>query len=113
MSAVSVALPARAENNGSETARVMLPHETLTGRVRSVGILQEEPGATPQANFYLDVASADGKVQAVLISLPAYRFACSEGEQAAIEGDFVAADSPFPAMLLSAQLLSCNGVKQR
>lgn len=110
-STVSVAWPTLAEDSGGGTVRKRLPHETLTGTVRSVGILQEEPGATPQVTFDLDVIGADGQIQAVLISMPVYRPFCSEGEQAIIEGDFAAADSTFPAMMFSAHVLSCNGAK--
>lgn len=111
--AVSVSFigwPALAENDGGGVRLNTLPHEALTGTVRSLGIVQEEPGATPQVNFYLDVARAVGTIEAVLISMPVDRPHCSEGERAVIEGDFVAADSIFPAMLFSPHVTSCNGV---
>ena len=111
VSVISVGWPALAENDGGGAAPKTLPHETLTGTVRSLGIVQEEPGATPQVNFYLDVTKADGAVEAVLVSMPVDRPFCSEGELAVIEGDFVAADSTFPAMLFSPHVVSCNAVK--
>ena len=111
VSVISVGWPALAENDGGGAGPKKLPHETLTGTVRSLGIVQEEPGATPQVNFYLDVTEADGNVEAVLISMPVYRPFCSEGELAVIEGDLAAADATFPAMLFSPHVVSCNAVK--
>jgi hypothetical protein len=92
----------------ADPARPGLVHETLTGIVRSLGVVQEEPAETPQASFYLMVRGPNGRTVDVLVSLPAQALHCSEGELATLEGDVAAADRDMPTLLMQARTLSCG-----
>ena len=78
-----------------------------TGMVRSFGIVQEEPGETPQASFYLDVSRRDGHVESLLVSLPAREFRCGDRGRVTVEGEFARASGAMPAVVLAARVVSC------
>lgn len=86
-------------------------HVVLTGMVESLAVSQQEPSAEPQAGFYL--RTSDDGAAAVLVVMPAARFACPEGAQATLEGDFLPADPPFPPALFAAKLLACGAGEPR
>lgn len=78
----------------------------LTGVIRSLGVVQEEPRERPQATFLLDVVQSDGRTLSVLTVLPA-PIPCAEGDRAMLSGDFAKEGLGGP-MLLSAHILSCG-----
>ena len=92
--------------------RPALVHETLTGIVKSLGVVQEEPAETPQAVFYLTVQGPDGRAADVLVSMPAMSFHCLEGQRATLEGDVSAGDKDLPTILMSARLVSCGSAPE-
>ena len=92
----------------AEPGRPGLVHETLTGTIKSVGVVQEEPGETPQAVFYLTVVGADGHPADVLVGMPAQAFHCSQGDRATLEGDVGADEKDSPSVLMRAHILSCG-----
>ena len=113
LSAVLQSCSGPAGNNatGSRVYRKAAPlrHMILSGIVTSLGVVQEEPGETPQATFYLKIIRSNGTYQNVLVGLPESRFLCVEGDHAKLEGDLSPGKTPSPPILLSAKLLSCNG----
>jgi hypothetical protein len=81
---------------------------TLSGVVRSQGTVQEEPQATPQTYFFLDLAAAYCGQTSVLVGMPDQP-SCPDGTRATLEGTYLPADSTFnTAMLLDARLLECR-----
>jgi hypothetical protein len=93
--------------------KAALRHIVVSGRVRSMGVSQLEPGATPQASFYLDPDDADAGSPPILVVIPWPRFPCMDGMRAELEGDFSPTESFFPPILLSPEVLSCDGMKAR
>ena len=60
---------------------------TLTGRMRAVGTIQEEPGETPQTHFSLDLLKPWCGLTTIQASLPGPVF-CVEGAVVTLTGDY-------------------------
>jgi hypothetical protein len=78
----------------------------LSGVIRSLGIVQEEPAERPQATFFLDIAQYGGKTMPVLVVVPA-PIPCIDGDHATLSGAFDKEGFGGP-MLLWAHILSCG-----
>ena len=92
----------------ADSGRPPLVHETLTGVVKSFGVVQEEPGETPQAVFYLTIVGADAHPADVLVGMPVFAFRCAEGDRATLEGDVGANERDRPSVLMGAHIISCG-----
>lgn len=101
------------EASGVVASRRPLRHVVLIGKVKSLGVTQEEPNQTPQVNFDLEVSDSEIGTQDVSVGMPEISFHCFDDWFATLEGDFAPADELFPSFLLSPKLLSCDRDKPR
>jgi hypothetical protein len=81
----------------------------LSGVVRNRGVVQEEPQAEPQTNFWLeDVRGIPGLRGGVIVTGPGYMF-CSEGERLVVEGHFMPPSRLINTPILDgARILKCG-----
>jgi hypothetical protein len=81
----------------------------LSGVVRNRGVVQEEPQAEPQTNFWLeDVSGMPGLSGGMIVTGPGYMF-CSEGERLVVEGHFMPASRLIDIPIMDgARILKCG-----